>query len=383
MSVKFSDLVNAATEFLPLLPWPTEYEKDKFLRPDFTSLDILTFAGSGIPAGICIPNYEDIRQYEGFKNVSLGNIISSRTLKNANFLSKDDQEFLETYCKDSFEVQVGLHELLGHGSGKLFQKNKDGSLNFNIDGVKHLETGEKITKYYDDGETYDSVFSSLGSPYEECRAECVGLYLCLEPEVLKVFGHEGTKAEKVLGCNWLDMLYKGIESLKTYEPKTQSWLQAHCQARYVILQVCLEAGEGFVNIERIKGTDGNPDLLLTVDFNKIKTVGKKAIGNFLRKLQVYKATADISAAKAMFDKYSAVTSEDRYPFLEYREIVMARKKPRDIYAQANTVVDNGKVHLINYESSAEGLIQSWIDRFQAENVDDILEEIYEKDKPHF
>lgn len=42
----------------------------------------------------------------------------------------------------------------------------------------------------------------------------------------------------------------------------------------------------------------------------------------------------------MFDKYSAVTSEDKHPFLDYREIVMARKKPRDIFVQVNTAVES-------------------------------------------
>ena len=58
------------------------------------------------------------------------------------------------------------------------------------------------------------------------------------------------------------------------------------QARYVILQVLLEAGENLVQVTSITGSDGKPDVLVTLDRTKIESVGRPAIGNFLRKLQV-------------------------------------------------------------------------------------------------
>ena len=59
------------------------------------------------------------------------------------------------------------------------------------------------------------------------------------------------------------------------------------QARYVILRVLLEAGEGLVQLCSLTAdTDGKPDILIKLDREKIESVGRPAIGDFLRKLQV-------------------------------------------------------------------------------------------------
>lgn len=363
MSEKFSDLVNSAEDILKKLPWSAEFEKDVFLKPDFTSLDVLTFSGSGIPAGINIPNYDEIRQSEGFKNVSLGNVISAgyKQTKLA-FLSPEDQELLSKYFVASFEVQVGLHELLGHGSGKLLYKLKDGTYNFDVDNLINPITKEKVNSWYEEGETYDTVFTTLGSSYEECRAESVALYLSTNPEILKIFGHTGVEADNILYAMWLGMVWNGTaRALETYNPNNKMWLQSHSQARYVILQVLLEAGQGFVTV---KETEPGEELLVSLDRTKINTVGKEAIGNFLLKTQVYKSTANQVEARKMFDKYSSVTSDLPYPWADWRKIVMDHKQPRNVFVQANTEIKDNKVNLKTYKASAEGLIESWLDRFK-------------------
>jgi dipeptidyl-peptidase-3 len=74
------------------------------------------------------------------------------------------------------DVHIALHELLGHGSGKLFFEESDGKFNFSTD-LRNPLTGDKVSSWYEPGEGYDSKFGSLGQPYEECRADTVAMHL--------------------------------------------------------------------------------------------------------------------------------------------------------------------------------------------------------------
>lgn len=371
-SRKFDTLVaRAEKEFLPLLPWGKDFEEDVFMRPDFSSLDILTFASSGLPIGINIPNYKDVKEEQGFKNVSLTNVMAARTgIKGGPFLSEADHALREKHGALALEIQVGLHELLGHGCGKFLRRKDDGSLNFDPVKMKNPYTGDKVL-FYEKGENYNSRFTNLASAYEECRAETVALYLGLVDDILDVFGVLAEDRENVKYVSWLDMMYAGLRGLEMYQPSQGKWGQAHSQARYVILRVALEAGQGLVNITQTTGSDGLPDLRLTLDKTKIHTVGHKAMGDFLSKLQVYRSMGDSESGRAMFEKYSEVPLDGPFPFSKWHEIVVRKRRPRMILAMPNTRIVGEDIELVSYTEAIDCVTKSWVDRFSSEEYDAI------------
>lgn len=354
-TAKFATLVSNASALIPYLPWDKLYEKDTFTPPDFTSLEVLTFAGSGCPAGINIPNYDDVRLNVGFKNVSLGNVLSAepKKPKKEEVISFIDVALQENYRKwrsDAFEVQVGLHELLGHGTGKLLQETAPGEFNFDKDAHPEIMT------YYKPGETWGCVFGATAGSFEECRAELVALYLILyKPnEILPIFDINDEDIEDIKLIATILMVRAGVVGLEYWDPSSKKWGQPHMQARFGIFKSLHRAG--VVSLEYTK--EDFDDLKLVVDASKLDTEAVEALRDFLHKLHVYKTTANVNEGLSFYEDMTGVPEE----YAKFRDVVLKKKLPRKQLIQANTYLNGDEVEVREYDESEVGMIQSFADR---------------------
>jgi dipeptidyl-peptidase-3 len=239
-SKKFNLLVEKSENFISILPWTKDFEKDVFMSPDFTALDIVTFASSGCPIGINIPNYSEVQETDGFKNVSLSNAFPRFSAENLFFCNEKDIELLTQIGQNSFVIQVACHELLGHGSGKLLRRTNQGGFNFDIEKVINPLTNEKIKKWYEENETFEGKFQEISRYIEELRADLIGLYFGFYKEVHEIFDLNESLYKDVIYCNWLLYIRKAVLGLNLYNDEVKKWGQAHTEGAWVFLQYILE-----------------------------------------------------------------------------------------------------------------------------------------------
>lgn len=297
----------------------------------------------------------------------MGNVLSAKAPnEKIPFISEADLPIYQKYRDPAFEVQVGIHELLGHGTGKLLQETSPGTFNFDKSSPPISPiTNKPVTTYYKPGETWGSVFGSIASSYEECRAECVAMALSCDFEILKIFGFGNGKTDMdgeagdVLYAAYLSMARAGVASLEMWDPKSRKWGQAHSQARFSILKCFLESPEKFCELS-YKNEDLS-DLAISLDRSKILTAGRKAVEAYLQKLHVYKSTADVETGTKFYNYMTEV--EPVFWGEKIRGEVLRNKQPRKVFVQANTILkDDGKVELVEYEPSLEGMVKSYAER---------------------
>ena len=364
-------IVESSAKYIRQLPWAKNatgnngkgpFEKELFEPPDFTSLQTLAYCSSIIFPGINLPNYNDIRQEVGFKNVMISNQIAAEykaDRKDPAFIIPVEASTYLIAEYDAFYIWVVLHELLGHGTSKLLTQYGSDSFNFDIMNppISPL-TGKPITTWYKPGESWTGVFGDLATSLDECRAECVGAYLMDNEELVRLFGFDESKmtAADITWAVYLEVGTAGLRALENYIEDDQKWGQAHSRAHFAMFRVLLNAGDSFLTVTHDVPTN---NLMVSIDRAKILSHGKPAIGKLLLRLHIYRCTADIVACREYFEALTKVEGI----FAEWRKLVIANKKPRQVLVQANTFLEeDGTVTLKEYDATMEGMIQSWAER---------------------
>ncbi len=97
---------------------------------------------------------------------------------------------------------------------------------------------------------------------------------------------------------------------------------------------------------------------IDLERSKIESHAHPAVGEFLQKLNVYKATADIENGTKFYTEATSVSSS----WLKYRDIVLTRKMPRKMFVQGNTFVEGDECVFKEYPATVEGMLASYIER---------------------
>ncbi len=118
------------------------------------------------------------------------------------------------------------------------------------------------------------------------------MYLCCWDEIMAILlpGKSKETFNEVRKCIWLTMLVAALKGLPYYNVELKKWGQAHIWDRWVIFQVTSFLPYVNNNSQVILETKevvkinwkGDNDFEIEIDYSKILTVGKEAMGRFLQ-----------------------------------------------------------------------------------------------------
>ena len=142
-----------------------------------------------------------------------------------------------------------------------------------------------------------------------------------------------------------------LRDLQDCKVESGRWGQAHSRAHFAILKCLLTDGKGVIAIECRSLEDR---LTVRVDRSRIISDGKPALGRMLLRLHMYPCTADVTSCRVYYETLSKVEGESS----QWRQIVLAKQKPKWVFVEANTFLDDGRIILKEYDPTPEGVNQS-------------------------
>ncbi|KAI4612470.1 hypothetical protein J4E80_007204 [Alternaria sp. BMP 0032] len=365
---KMEVFMASAAKFCTLLPWATAenegkgpFEKDLVVLPQCAIVHALTVCCPYVWEASNLPNYNDIRENHGSKNIIIANRMSAnRNSAGASiYLQLSDRDLYRQNLHTIRFVATVIHELLGHGTGKLLSETAPGIFNFDVTNppIDHL-TGQTVVSCYCPNETYWSIFQDIANSVEECRAILMSAYLIDNKDLLAIFGYdEKTEltADHLVYLSYLHLGVEGLRSLEHYNSDTKKWTQAHSQGYFAIFKHLLTEGDGVLTVHHDPNTSA---LHVTVDSTKIISHGKPALGRMMCALHIWRCTADVEACRPFYETLTSVEGV----YEAWRSVVATRPERRLKFVQGNTCLESGEVVCREYEESDEGIIRSWAER---------------------
>jgi dipeptidyl-peptidase III len=177
--------------------------------------------------------------------------------------SPEEVAISKKYGEEASDLMTGLHEVIGHGSGKLNPKLRGGSEAY-------------LKEYY--------------STLEEGRADLMALWNIFDPKLRELGAVSSPEVGKA-------MYYQAVRAAITQlqrNPKGTTLEEDHQRDRQLIVNYVMEKTGAIEKIQK----NGKTYLLLK-DFDKMR----QGVGMLLAELMRIKAEGDYAAIKALVDKY--------------------------------------------------------------------------------
>lgn len=263
-----------ANYFEEKAPWDVRYKKQTFQPPVVKAVETLVEAGdfSVTVIGDNLPNENEIHEKYGTKNFLFTS--STRALNNAAgdamamefSASQEIAERSAKYGNEAGDLMTALHEVIGHGSGKLSERLKGGA--------------EPYLKGY---------FSTL----EEGRADLSALWNAWDPK-LKELGLVSNQ-EEVAKAIYDSAAMVALTQLRRI-PKGDTIEEDHQRDRQLIVNYIRARVPGAIEqFDR----DGKTYIRVQ-DYAKMR----QGVGMLLTELMRIKAEGDYDAIKALVDEYA-------------------------------------------------------------------------------
>jgi dipeptidyl-peptidase III len=261
-------LAQNAVYFEHKAPWEERFKKLDVKPPVGKAIETLITSGDFHVGtiGDNLPNEQDIREQYGTKSIlmtsSVNAINATRGAKVAIEFSDDPGEgaHFTRYGPVADNLHTALHEIIGHGSGKVVVPN---------------DPSTYLREYY--------------STLEELRADLVAYWDIYDPKLTELGVADVQEVGREL---YRQMGRAGLTPLRNY-PTGDTIQEDHDRSRLLVANYLIEAGA----LERVQK---NGHWYMDVkDYDK----AHEAVGKLLAEIMRIKATGDYDGIKALVTKY--------------------------------------------------------------------------------